>query len=134
MYKILAFMLMIISSAVLAQVRPSDPWMPLTGGSGYIAYGDTESMSVRNNKVTMLVQYFPMSDNPNKEIYFSKLSIPVKTCTDKQGTGEMYTLSGKFVRDIDYVVGGISAGDGTITNACFFYEQSIELENLLKNK
>lgn len=134
MYKILAFMLMSICSAVSAQERPNNPWMPLTGGSGYIAYGDTESMSVRNNKITMLVQYFPMPDNPKKEVYFSKLLIPVKTCTDKQGAGKMYTLSGKFVRDIDYIVGGISAGDGTITNACFFYEQSIELEKLLKNK
>lgn len=137
MYKILAIALSSICFAALAQVKkaPEYPWMPLsTLGNGYFSYADTGTIGLNKNMISMLIQLYPTMDSQQKKVYFGKLVVPVKTCTDEEGIGKLYDLSGEFIQDFKYVVGGISAGDGTITNACLLFEQKIDQEKLIKNK
>ncbi|EMO6901931.1 hypothetical protein QDZ16_004538 [Pluralibacter gergoviae] len=136
MNRILMFTLSIICFTTAAQesAQPVYPWMPLTTVNGYMAYSDTSSIGVTNNNVTMLLQYFPMQSSKSKQALFAKLSVPVKTCTEKQGIGKLFDLSGKLIRELKYIEGGISAGDGTITNACLLFEQKQEAEKIGTNK
>ncbi|TBM08658.1 hypothetical protein [Hafnia alvei] len=137
MNRILMLVLSLICFTAAAQksTQPVHPWMPLSPlGNGYFVYGDTSSIGVTNNIISMLVQFYPTMDDKQKEVYFGKLAIPVKTCTEKQGAGKLLELNGNFIRELKYVEGGISAGDGTITNACLLFEQKQEAEKIGTNK
>lgn len=128
MYKGLVILISLVcfSASAKDSIKPEYPWFPLSILNGYTVYGDANSLGVNNNNITMLLQYFPAEGNKSGDVLFAKLSVPVKTCTNKQGVGKLYDLSGNFIRDLKYVVGGISAGDGTVTSTCFLFEEKLE--------
>lgn len=92
------------------EAKQYEGWTYLTSNDDSDYYGKKGSAIHTKGLRTMLMQTVAKDNNPNKNVFYSKISISDSDCSQGFGVLSFYTPSGKSLGSADYVKGGNSVG------------------------
>jgi hypothetical protein len=90
------------------EVKQYEGWTYLTSNEDSDYYAKKGSATHTKSIRTMLMQTVARENNPNKSVFYSKISISDSDCSQGFGVLSFYTPSGKSLGSADYVKGGNS--------------------------